>query len=343
MNPHLTRTPGRARRLLCATVLMLANGVAHAVGHSTTEAATEAATQAATHSAAVAAAQAAAVAPATQLDAASSEPRAFGYQVGDVVSRTVTLHAPDGLTLDEASVPQPGARGRALELRSVARRSHAEAGGRRHELTFEYQVFLSPPQTRTLEMPAFVLRLQGRPRDQDVRIEAWPVTVSPLMPPQASPRRGLGELQPDTPPPLIDTAPGHQRLLVYAGLMLAMVGYLAHVTFGLPWRSRARRPFTLAWKALRGLSPEGPEPPWRAAIQRLHGALNRTAGEAVFEHGVDRFIAAQPRFEHLRADLITFFGQSRRAFFEQHAPASADRAWLIEFCRRCRDAERGSA
>ena len=29
------------------------------------------------------------------------EPRAFGYQVGDVVSRTVAVHVPDGLTLEE--------------------------------------------------------------------------------------------------------------------------------------------------------------------------------------------------------------------------------------------------
>ena len=313
MSPRLDRTPSRARRRVCGILL------------------------AAAHAAAFAAA------PVTQLDTTSSEPRAFGYQVGDVVSRTVTVHAPDGLTLDESSVPQPGARGRALELRSVARRSSAESGGRRHEMRLDYQVFLSPPQTRTLEMPAFMLRFQGQPRDQEVRIEAWPVTVSPLMPPEASPRRGLGELQPDTPPALIDTAAGRHRLVVYGGVMLSMIGYLAHVTIGLPWRARAHRPFTLAWRALRGLTLDSPEPQWREAIQRLHVALNRTAGEAVFEPGIDRFVAAQPRFGHLRDDLITFFQQSRRAFFEQDARARADRAWLIDFCRRCRDAERGSA
>jgi mxaA protein len=38
-----------------------------------------------------------------------------------------------------------------------------------------------------------------------------------------------------------------------------------------------------------------------------------------------------------------FFQQSRREFFAQGRQASAERLWLIEFCRRCRDAERGSA
>ena len=288
-------------------------------------------------------ASAGAAPPAALLDATSSEPRAFGYLVGDVVARTVTVHVPDGLALDESSVPRPGARGKALELRSVLRDSGAESGGRRLELRLEYQVFLAPPQTRTLEMPPFTLHFQGRPRDQDLRIDAWPVTVAPLVPEDVSPRRGLGELQPDAPPPLIDTTAGRTRLVIYGGAMLLLLGYLVHVYVGLPWWSRAHRPFTLAWRALRGIAPDDPEPQWRDAFHRLHAALNRTAGEVVFESGIDRFVAAQPRFEHLRDDLVTFFEQSRREFFSQQPTARAERAWLIGFCRRCRDAERGLA
>ena len=277
------------------------------------------------------------------LSATASEPRAFGYLVGDLVSRSVTVHAPDGLRLDESSVPRPGARGKALELRSVVRSDAAESGGRRLEMALEYQVFLSPPQTRTLEMPAFSLHFEGRPRAQDVRIEAWPVTVSPLMPAEASPRSGLGELRPDTPPPLIDTTTALRRLLGYAGVSMLLLGYLAHVYLGLPWWSRAHRPFTVAWRALRGMTPASSDPHWRGAIQGLHEALNQTAGEVVFESGIDRFVSAQPRFAHLRSDLARFFQESRSEFFAHGEHGRPDRSWLIEFCRRCRDAERGSA
>jgi len=293
----------------------------------------------------VASAACAAILPG-QVDATLSEPRAFGYQLGDMVSRTVTVDAADGLVLDESSVPQAGARGNALELRSVVRRSNAEPGGRRHELTLAYQVFLSPPQPRTLEMPGFTLRFKGQPRAQEVRVEAWPVTVSPLVPVEVSPRRGLGELQPDAAPPLIDMRFARWRLMVYGLVALVSLGYLAHVYIGLPWWTRAHRPFTLAWRSLRGLTPVSPEPQWREAFQHLHGALNRTMGEVVFEEGVDRFVRAKPQFAHLRDDLVRFFRQSRLEFFgkdEQQVPAGADRSWLIGFCRRCRDAERGAA
>lgn len=283
-----------------------------------------------------------------QVDATASEPRAFGYQIGDMVSRTVTVEASDGLVLDESSVPQPGARGNALELRSVERHSHAEPGGRRHELMLVYQVFLSPPQPRTLEMPAFSLRFQGQPRAQEVRVDAWPVSVSPLVPVEVSPRRGLGELQPDAPPPLIDTRLAQWRLVVYGVVSLVLLAYLAHVYIGLPWWARAHRPFTLAWRAMHGLTPATPQPQWREAFRQLHEALNRTMGEVVFEEGIDRFVDAHPRFAHLRDDLARFFRQSRAEFFGNEVEegrelrSQADRSWLIAFCRRCRDAERGS-
>jgi len=278
---------------------------------------------------------------AMQLDAAFSEPRAFGYQVGDLVSRSVTVDAPDGLVLDESSVPQPGVRGNALELRSVARHGGGVSSGRRLEFRLTYQVFLSPPQPRTLEMPGFVLRFLGEPREQEIRVEAWPVTVSPLVPEDVSPRRGLGELQPDAAPLLIDTRAARWRLMAYGGVALVLLAWLAHVYIGLPWWARAHRPFLQAWRALRGLTPDSPDPQWRAAFQRLHDALNRTMGEVVFEQGVDRFVAARPRFGPLREDLATFFQQSRREFFGDERSTMADRQWVVEFCRRCRDAERG--
>jgi len=278
-----------------------------------------------------------------QVHAATREPRAFGYQVGDVVSRTVDLTVADGLVLDESSVPQPGARGNALELRSVARRSNAEPGGRRHQLTLTYQVFLSPPQTRTLEMPAFRLRFQGQPRAQEVRIDAWPVTVSPLVPVDVSPRRGLGELQPDAAPLLLDTRMGRWRLLAYAGVLLALLAYFAHVYIGLPWWTRAHRPFAQAWRALRGLPPASSDAAWRQAVQQVHGALNQTMGEVVFEEDIPRFVAANPRFAHLGDDLAVFFQQSRLMFFGDAPQGRVDAGWLKAFCRCCRDAERGSA
>lgn len=284
------------------------------------------------------------------LDATTREPRAFGYQVGDVVERSVRVHVPTGLVLDDASVPKAAARGKAIELKSVSMKRSAEPGGQRLELGLAYQLFVSPVEARTLELPVITLRFKGEPRAQELRIEAWPVSVSPLAPAEASPRRGLGELQPDAPAPLLDTEPARRRLVAFAVAALGLGLLLLHIYVGIPWVSRRQRPFAQAWRELRRLEPTSAAPVARAAARTLHRAFDRSAGEVVFAGGIDRFIAAKPNFAPLRDDLARFFEHSRRMFFASAdaaaMPARADDvdpAWLAQFARRCRDAERGTA
>ena len=91
------------------------------------------------------------------------------------------------------------------------------------------------------------------------------------------------------------------------------------------------------------MSPDSGEAERREAYKRVHRALNQTAGEVLFEPGIDRFIGAQPRFRPLRDDLFGFFEHSQREFFAVGDTTAPERAWLVKFCRRCRDAERGAA
>ena len=280
----------------------------------------------------------------------ADQPRAFGYSVGDVVRRHVTVHASGGLTLDEASLPPVGRHGKALELRALDRRVVAEAGGQRHEITLDYQVFLSPTVVRTLEMPPITLHFRagsGSGRGEDARIDARPLTVSPLVPVEVSPRRGLGELQPDAAPPPIDTALLQRRLAASAAVLALLLGGLFAVYIALPWFGRHRRPFERAWRALRRQPAPGSAEGLRGALRQVHAALNQTAGQVLFAGGVDRFVAARPAFAPLRDELAIFFGHSQRAFFaaagDVDTQTTALGPWLLAFCRRCRNAERGLA
>ena len=274
------------------------------------------------------------------LSARSDEPRAFGYTVGDVVSRGIALHVPHGLRLDEQSLPQAGARGRALELRRVV--LHKSFAGVPDALLLDYQIFLAPRELRVLEMPAIELRFEGGTRPQTLRIDAWPVTVAPLAAAEPSSREGLGELRPDHVPPLVDTSAARLRLAVAGGLVMLLLGYLAQVYLVMPWSAQRRRPFGRAWKALRTLPQRPDAAQRRAAFERVHAALNETAGEVLFEPGLDRFVALRPRFAPLRADLARFFASSRVEFFAGGDEA-VDGRWLTALCRRCRDLERGAA
>jgi mxaA protein len=286
----------------------------------------------------------------------ASEPRAYGYQVGDVVARRITVHAPPGWRLLEDSLPRPGGRGAPIELRSVAAQVHAAGAGQRHELQLEYQVFFAPASVRTLEIAPLRLRFESATRSEELRVEGAPVTVAPLAPVEVSPRRGLGELQPDRAPALVATAALQTRLVLSAALALAALGALALLRFGPPWHAARNRPFARAWRELRRLPLHpGPEQ-WRDACRTLHRALNASAGEVLFEPGLERFVSRNPKLRDERDAIARFMQLSREVFFAGpaapapgaspgapvlRADAASNAAWLVDLCRRCRDAERG--
>ena len=271
------------------------------------------------------------------LTATQHDPRAFGYFVGDVVTRRIDIQTPAGLQLDEESLPRVGRQGQALELRRVTWDS------RHATLTMDYQVFIAPREVRTLEMPPVSLRFAGTPRAQTLRIDAWPVTVAPLAPVEASPRNGLGELRPDAAAPLIDTRFARGRLAVYGVIAALLLAYLAHVYLALPWWARRVRPFGRAYGELRGLSASSSPEQVRAGLQALHQALNLTAGQVLFEQGVSAFVETHPQFKPMQAEWLEFFQRSRGAFFGDAADVAVDASWLVELCRRGRDLERGAA
>ncbi|MDH5541160.1 MAG: hypothetical protein OEY03_17310 [Rhizobacter sp.] len=275
-----------------------------------------------------------------RLQARTLEPRAFGHRVGDVVGREVLIDIPSRYTLDETSLPVPGPRGLVFELRSMARRSQATTTGRRVHLRLEYQVFAAPAAVRTYELPGLRLRFDGGPRVEELRVDPWPLVVAPLAGDQVSHRDGLGELRPDSPPPLRETTVEEAMLWLCAVLALGLVGYLALVYVGLPWQARRSRPFSQAFAMVRAHATAD----WPLACRALHAAFDQTAGRTVFADSIDTFVAQAPRFAALQDDIGRFFAGSQAAFFGAEARSRAPpSAWLVGFARACRDAERGSA
>jgi mxaA protein len=278
-----------------------------------------------------------------------SDPRAYGYQVGDTALRRITIEVPGRLRLDEASLPEVGRVGAALELRAVTHESRAGPSGTRWVLGLEYQVFAAPAHVRVIDLPPVRLRFDGTPRAEEIRVDAWPLAVAPLSPEPFANREGLGEMRPDTAPPPLDTRLERHVLWACAALALPLLGYLAWVYGALPWWTAARRPFGRAYRALRRQesAPAGAAS-WSEACRVLHAAFNQTAGRVVFADGVDRFVAQAPRFADLREDIRSFFDRSQAGFFAgapalPPADATAEQRWLLHFARACRDAERGAA
>ncbi len=272
-------------------------------------------------------------------EAVADSPRAYGYTVGDIVQRRVQLQLPPGWSLNLEALPRTRRPGQALELRS------ARLEGR--TLLLDYQVFLAPTEVRTLELPTLQLRFSGPAgapgNEREVRVEAWPLTVAPLVPEAVSPREGLGEMRPDVAAGPIDTRPRHQRLLACGALLLLLCLAWAQLHLGLPWWRQRQQPFAQAWRQLRAWPDQTSAEQARAALKLVHAALNRSAGQVLFAAALPGFVGRRPRFGPLQPALADFFERSKALFFAEPRDAGqADIAWLKRLCRDCLDAERGA-
>jgi len=267
----------------------------------------------------------------------ASEPRAFGWFLGDEIEREAWLSLPAGWHLLPASLPTPRDNGAALELRNL----RVVPQGGALQLLLRYQVMRSPAQARSLEMPPLKLQLAGPGgAEQTVRVEAWPVLVAPLAPEVAPTRRGLGPLRPDRPPPPAEDPSRPLRLALEAAVALGALASLARARWGAWWRRGQQRPLAAAFQQLQALPAEASLPAQQQALRGLHHALNRTAGQVLAASGLPAFCQQRPAFAPHALALQQLFAQSDRLFFAgQPLPPEAWQA-VRQLARALRVAER---
>ncbi len=275
------------------------------------------------------------------------QPRAFGWRLGDTFERRITVEVPQGMRLDEASLPRIARPGTAAELRAIERTGERIAGGERLHLVLRYQLFVSPVEPRTYELQGFRMRFAGAAgsamRDETALVEVWPIAAAPLAPAETSPRTGLGELRPDAKLPRAE--PPFGRLAAWAALAVLLLGWLAHVYLGDRWWAKRQRPFARAYRELArlDLAAGANAPLLRDAFRRLHRAFDESAGRATFAADAASFAADGSRWAPLRAEIAAFFERSRAAFFDGTPAAADDGTKLLALARALRDTERGTA
>ncbi len=280
----------------------------------------------------------------------AEEPRAFGWQLGDTVERRIELRIPAGWQLVPDSLPLPRLDGRAVELQQVLREDSADGV----VLRLRWQVMRSPAEPQVLEIAPLTLRVQGPTRVEALRVEAWPLMVSPLLPSEAPARRGLGPLRPDRLPAAEQDRLRPWRVGAEAAFSVGALLALAYAHWGAFWRRDRGRPLADAWRVVRrtlavpsnakGHTPT--EPPAVAladALRTLHHALNQYAGRVLQPAGIAAFCTDHPTFVPLADALQRLFALSDRVFYEGADAPPGSAAELHTLARRLRDAERDAA
>lgn len=282
------------------------------------------------------------------------EPRPFGYVIGDLVERSITVLAAEPARLQADSIPKPGRDSVWLELRKADLVSREESESTRYRLTLTYQIINVAPEVQTIELPPLHLNFGvgfdgAQPFTRE--IAGWPITVAPLTPEFVLARAGLEALRPDRAPFLIDTGAHRLRLWLYAALFVMVLSSYIWLRYGAMWF--VRKPFARACREIGKLDRDRPQSQsrdsYRAALRAMHRAFDETNGTTVFSEHVGKFLDRQPRFAALRTEIEQFFALSRDEFFGggEASPArkpdiastTASTTFLRSFCRAMRECE----
>jgi mxaA protein len=236
-------------------------------------------------------------------EATVQQPRAFGYVLGDVITQRVLLEL-DGKTFD-AKLPASQRVGIWLERRGA--RVESAADGRRW-LLVDYQLINAPRILTTISLPP--LLLVATRGDAKMLVPGWSLSISPLTPHSVFDASGLGELRPDRPATLIETAPIRRQLWLWLGaLAVALAAWFAWTKWR-NWLAQMNQPFARAWHEMQRLDASSPQ-----AWQTLHRAFDRTAGRVMHTEALPMLFDRAPHLQSLRPQIEEFFTASSERFF----------------------------
>ncbi|MGB8337891.1 MAG: hypothetical protein WCD07_01945 [Burkholderiales bacterium] len=269
----------------------------------------------------------------------TEEPRPFGYVIGDELSRRVEIDTPSASKLQNDFLPRPGRVDAWLELRAINTAEKSIGTNTRHTLDLRYQIMNSPEKVKTHSLSKLLIIFNNNDALKSVEIAESPFTVSPITPAFVLARDGLEEMRADKSAQLIDASAHYWRLGFATLAVAAALLSLIYIKWGMPFLRKHNGPFARARRDINKLS-ETDSP---AALRRLHRAFDETAGVSIFPQHLTEFFTRHPAFSDLQTDTRKFFSNSRQAFFSKAAASdsSINKKWLLDFCARCRDRERG--
>lgn len=296
------------------------------------------------------------IAKAEDITITVSDPRPYGYFLGDVLVRQVDVVTRGPSQLRVAALPRPGPQLYWLDLVSVDTEKIPSSEGQAHRILLKYQMFYSALEPKRVAIPKTTLYFsQSDDPKTDLadtqRQEASPsasmwqivpeleVIVSPLREiiiekssnPDASPLRADALAHP------IGTGDLRTALLISSFVLALSIAALAYQYAVWPFRNRKSRPFTHALRAMMSGSQGHVEAAYAHNLRALHRAFDEAHGRRVFSRDVSAFLNERPEFRPLEIRVRDFFEASSLAFFAADSVSARARLSRDEVDQLARD------
>jgi mxaA protein len=258
-----------------------------------------------------------------------------GIQIGDVLTRTITIETSAAYDLPKTSWPIKGESKNDIELRDINVSTTRNLNQKLFQVTLNYQVFANAAQPVQMQLPVEHLLFTG-PNNIAIDIPAWRFWYSPLVAEGITNAKNL--MQPQIKPALIAVKPIQMWLTIFTGVLAIGLLGLVYVNADKRYLPFMNGAFAKAHRHIKKLAKNQAND--RTAFAYMHQAFNQVYGANLFISELDQFLKAHPKFLKVKDEIKRFFELSNATLFANanHASTHED---LIGLSKRLRDCERG--
>lgn len=233
--------------------------------------------------------------------------RDFGYVIGDILVQRIQLGGV-GHRIEFDEIPPAGRIDAWLDRLSSTLIGNDAS---QQWLELRYQIINAPTELVRIALPQITLVTNGEP----LVVDAWPFSVSPLIPAIATESTEAGLIRTDRPPLMPDARAASQRLR-YAGIALA-INLLGWSVWWI-WRQHvdARQlPFARVYHDLGKLDRHRLHDDPQVWIA-LHRAFNHVAGRSISSGSISLLLQQVPWLTSLQTSIEAFYAASTQRFFK---------------------------
>lgn len=267
----------------------------------------------------------------------------YGIQIGDQLSRKLTLEVPAPLKIADTAFPKKGSKHNGVELVDTKVETDQQKTFTRYTLDLTYQVFTNPGVPKVMYLPAEKFNITGGATPQVLETPAWSFWFSPLV--AGGITTADKNIQPEALPPLVDDSAHKTRLAVFAGVLIASLIALLYLNADGNWLPFMGGAFAKAHRQLKRLAKSKAaktSAEEKQALVYIHQAFNQHFGANMFARDIDAFVAKRFTFKKMKDDIAQFFDKSNQALYAVEPRNSQKTIMdLVLLSKRLRDCERG--
>lgn len=262
----------------------------------------------------------------------------IGIHIGDVLKRTITFESAAFQKFETDNLPMEGTRDKGIELIDAKVITEKKSSIWHYKIDLSYQVFANATIATVMQLPAEKVKLSA---SENLTIPVWRFWFSPLV--VSSIDNVQASIQPQAPTPLISVVNVHYTLMMLIVFIAISLAGLLYVNIDSQWLPFIGGPFAKSYKAIKKIAKgKGISDKPKSALLEIHEAFNHIHGGNLFASDLDMFLANNPKYQKLRAEIYSFFTLSNHALFSSQLPYSSDLVnKLIDLSKRLRDCERG--